>query len=180
MTRGADVRSVDALREFLAGMVTYRSDAAEAVSAANQEVNRGIAWVQEQMGRWQRAIRDLEQEVTQAKVELAARKIPGFDGREPDTTLQERNLRRARARLEHAEDKVRTCKSWLSRLPKLIEETYTAPSHRLQTMLDGDVAAGLALLARQVEALEKYAGLRRDFGAVPLPKLPEVGKDGPS
>ena len=103
MAAGADVRSIPALRDWLAAVATYREEAAEAVSGINQEIRRGFAWIEEQMTLWQRAVRDCEEEVTQAKAELAARRFPGFDGRMPDTTVQERNLRRAQARLEYAE-----------------------------------------------------------------------------
>ena len=102
MGSGADVRSIAALRDWLAALVTYRSEASEALAGIQMEIRRGLDWVADQLDSWQRAIRDCEQEVAQAKVELSARKWQGFDGREPDTTLQERNLRRAEAKLEHA------------------------------------------------------------------------------
>ena len=59
------------------------------------------------MSLWKQATRDCEEDVAQAKAELAARRFPGFDGRMPDTTIQERNLRRAEARLDYARDQVR-------------------------------------------------------------------------
>lgn len=180
---GADVRSIPALREWLAAAVTYREEASEAVSGINQEIRRGFAWIEEQMALWQRAVRDCEEEVTQAKAELAARRFPGFDGRMPDTTIQERNLRRAQARLEHAEEKVQTCRKWIGKLPKAVEETFSGPGHRLATFLDTDFARGAALLDRRLDALERYAGLRTDYtgGAAPSvvpPPPPSTG--GPS
>ena len=164
-TAGADVRSIPALRDWLAAVATYRNEAAEALSGINQEIRRGFAWIEEQLALWQRAVRDCEEEVTQAKAELAARRFPGFDGRMPDTTIQERDLRRAQARLEYAEEKVRTCRKWLAKLPKMVEETFTGPGHRLAAFLDGDLARGAALLDRRLEALERYAGLQTDYAA---------------
>ena len=169
----ADVSSIPALRDWLAALTTYQSDAGNAMSGIQQEVRRGFDWIADQLAMWQRAIRDCEEEVVQAKAELAARRFPGFDGRMPDSTVQERNLRRAEARLEHAEEKVRKCKSWLARLPKLVEESFTSHAHRLNIFLEGDLARGLAVLDRQIDALERYAGLRTDYSstpsAVPLP-----------
>ncbi len=163
----ADVSSIPALREWLAALVTYQHDAGDAMSGIQQEVRRGFDWLEQQLDLWQRAIRDCEEEVVQAKAELAARRFPGFDGRMPDTTVQERNLRRAEAKLEYAEEKVRTCKRWLSRLPKLVEETFTGHAHRLTNFLEGDVARGVAVLDRQIDALERYAGLRTDYSSNP-------------
>lgn len=166
---GADVRSIPGLHDWLAAMTVYRDTAADAVAGINQEVRRGYEWIDEQMGRWQRAVRDCEEEVTQAKADLAARKFPGWDGKMPDTTLQERNLRRAKARLEHAEDKVAACRKWAATLPKLVDETYSGAGHRLSTVLDIDVARGLAVLGRQLDALERYAGLKLDAGTAAPP-----------
>lgn len=171
MAAGADVRSIPALRDWLAALATYRDETAEALSGIHQEIRRGFAWIEEQMALWQRAVRDGEEEVTQAKAELAARRFPGFDGRMPDTTIQERNLRRAQARLEHAEEKVLACRKWLGKLPKAVEETFTGPGHRLATFLDGDLARGAALLDRRLDALERYAGLRTDYSAGATPSV---------
>lgn len=175
MTPAADVKSIADLRAWLAAVAAYRTDAAATVSAANMEIQRGATWVAEQLALWHKAVREGEDAVAQAKSELAARKMPGFDGKNPDTTIQERNLRRAKARLEHAQEKVRICKSWVAKLPKHVEEAYTGPSHRLQNFLDGELAEGLAKLERQIEALEQYASLRRDLAAGSrLPSSPKA------
>lgn len=160
---GADVRSIPALRDWLAAVATYREEASEALSGIQQEIRRGFAWIEEQLTLWQRAVRDCEEEVTQAKAELAARRFPGFDGRMPDTTIQERNLRRALARLEYAEEKVLACRKWIGKLPKAVEEAFTGPGHRLASFLDGDLVRGATQLDRRIDALERYAGLRTDF-----------------
>lgn len=181
MTPGADVRTIDGLREWLAAMTGYRSEATDALFGFQQEIRRGVEWVGEQLALWQRAVRDAEEAVTQAKAELAARKFPGWDGRMPDTTLQERNLRRAKAWQEHCEEKVRTCRSWQTRLPKLVEETYSGAGNRLSNLLEIDVARGLGVLDRRLDALERYAEVKKDYSSAPsvlppaAPPPPEGG-----
>ena len=99
MGPGADVRSIPALRDWLVAVTTYSSEVSESLSGIQIEIRRGFEWLSEQLTLWQRAVRTCEEEVVQAKAELAARKFPGWDGKMPDTTIQERNLRRAKARL---------------------------------------------------------------------------------
>ena len=164
---GADVRFIPVLREWLASLTAYRGDADEAMSAARMEARRGEEWLHTQLGIWQKAVRDREEDVHQAKMELSAKKVPGPTGRMPDTTLEEKALRRARVRLEHAEEKVRVCRAWLSRLPKLIDEMFAAPAHRLQTFLDTEFSHAQSVLLRQAEALERYAELKADFSSAP-------------
>jgi len=168
----ADVRSIDALRDWYAALTNYGDGLAESMAGVQLEIRRGFEWLSEQLSLWQQAVRDCEEEVVQAKAELSARKFPGFDGREPDTTVQERNLRRARARLEYAEDQVVRVRSWIGRLPKMIDEVYHGPSHRLVGFLEVELPKGLAGLGRQIAALESYAGLRIDYAPAPSGSTP--------
>ncbi len=163
----ADVRAIDALREWLGALATYKSEAGEALGGFRLEVGRGTDWVADQMHLWQRSIRKCEDAVVQAKAELSARQFPDVNGRMPDTTVQERNLKRAKVRLEHAQDKVATCRKWLTHLPKVIDEVFSGPANRLSNTLEGDVPRGMATLERQIDALERYAELKTDFSTSP-------------
>ena len=82
MADGADVRSIDAVRDWHAALATYGEGLAEALAGVELEIRRAHEWLQEQLALWKRAIRDCEEEVTRAKAELAQRKFPGWDGRE--------------------------------------------------------------------------------------------------
>lgn len=160
----ADVRDIPSLREWLAALQVYADAAGDALAGVRTELQRGYEWVSRQLDLWQRAVRVAQDAVAQAKVELAARRMPGFDGRPPDTTVQEKNLRRAVARLEHCEDQVVKCRKLIGQLPKTVDEVFTAAGHRLGSFLEVEVAAAAAQLQRQIEALERYAESRADFG----------------
>jgi hypothetical protein len=165
MPDAADVRSIDAVRDWHAALADYADMLAEALAGVSLEIRRAHDWIGEQLARWQRAIRECEEDVTRAKAELSQRKFPNWDGREPDCTVQEKNLRRAKARLERAEDQVAKCRQWLARFPKMIDEVYTGPSRRLANLLEADLPKSLADLARRVESLERYAEVRLDYSS---------------
>jgi hypothetical protein len=172
MTPGADVRAIDALREWLAALATYRSDAAEALSGFRIEISRAVEWVNEQLHLWQRSIRHYEDAVVQAKAELSAKRFPNYDGRMPDTTVEERNLRRAQARLDHAQEQVKVCRKWIAQMPKLVDEVFTGRANRLANLLDTEVPRGVADLERRVESLERYTEQRADYAPTPHSDLP--------
>src|SRR5581483_10491718 len=184
MPDNADVRSIDALRDWHAALVTYGEGLAEALAGIELEIRRAYEWLDEQLALWRRAVRDCEDEVTRAKAELAQRKVPTWDGRDPDCTVQERNLRRARARLAHAEEQVVKCRQWIGRLPKFVDELYAGSARRLGNFLEAELPKGLAELARRLAALESYAGLRPDFApapslsSIPNPPPPFPGREG--
>src|SRR5438093_1257326 len=144
MADRADVRSIDAVRDWHAALTEYGCLLAEAAAGVQLELRRGYEWLHEQQSLWQRAVRECEEEVVQAKAELSARKFPDWSGRMPDTTVQEKNLRTAKARLEHAEDQVVRVRAWIGRLPKMIEELYDGPARRMTNFLDAELPVALA------------------------------------
>ncbi len=160
---GADVRAIDALRDWLASLANFREAAQNSMVGTDQEIRRAYDWIDDQLKMWQRSLKKDEETVHLAKMELSARQIPNQDGKYPDTTLQQRNLRRAIARRDHVMDKIESCRRWQSKLPKMIDETYTGPSRRLQGLLDADVPAACVDLDRRIAALEAYAGMKQDF-----------------
>jgi hypothetical protein len=161
----ADVRSIDAVRDWHATLANYADSLSEALAGVEMEIRRAYEWLDEQLALWRQAIRDGEEEVVRAKAELSQRKFKTWDDREPDCTVQERALRRAKARLEHAEDQVETVRQWIGRLPKIIDETYRGAGRRLQNLLEDDLPKGQMDLARRIASLEVYAGLRPDFAS---------------
>ena len=174
----ADVRSIAAVIDWHAALAGYGDGLGEAMAGVDLEIRRAFDWLGEQLSRWQRAVRDCEEDVVRAKAELAQRKFPGWDGRDPDCTVQEKALRIAKGRLEHAQDKVETVRKWIGRLPKLVDEMFTGPSRRLKSMLEGDLPNALVELTRRVAALESYAGLRPDFAPGPSSSAPVTDAPG--
>ncbi|HYH66823.1 MAG TPA: hypothetical protein VD866_19170, partial [Urbifossiella sp.] len=75
----ADVRSIAALRDWYAALTGYGESLSESLAGVELELRRGFDWLEEQLGRWQKAVRDCEEEVVQAKAELSARKFTGWD-----------------------------------------------------------------------------------------------------
>lgn len=170
----ADVRYIPALREWHADVTAYRDTLLDAMAGVEMEIRRAHDWLAQQVAMWRRRLKEYEEDVVKCKAELSARKFPNWEGRMPDTTVQEENLRAAVAKVRHAEDQIERTKKWIARLPRVVEEEYAPSAHRLAALLDGDVPRGLAVLARRAEALELYAGLRAEFagGAAAAPPPP--------
>jgi hypothetical protein len=167
MNPGAGVTSFAALHDWYAALAEFRTEAQNALTELSLALKRADAWLGEQQQRWQREIRACEEAVTQAKAELTDRRYTDFSARTPDCTVQEKNLRRAQAKLQAAEDRLAAVRAWMIRLPRETCTHYDGPAGRLALFLDADLPSGLALLSRQLTALEKYANLQADPVAVP-------------
>jgi hypothetical protein len=160
MNAGASVTSLAVLHDWYAALAEFRTEAQDALTALSLSLQRADAWLGEQQQFWQRQIRVCEEEVTQARTELRTRQIPNSFGDTTDCTVQEQNLRRAKARLQEAEDRLAAVRRWMLRLPREICDNYDGPAGQLAVFLDSDLPSGLAVLARQLTALEQYAAAR--------------------
>jgi hypothetical protein len=175
MNAGAGVTSFAVLHDWYAALAEFRTKAQDALTELSLSLQHADHWLDEQQQHWQRQIRKCEEAVTQAKAELTNRRYSDFSGDTPDCTVQEKNLRRAQAKLQAAEDRLEAVRAWKVRLPREISATYDGPTGRLALFLDADLQSGLAVLARQLTALEKYANLQADSGATAaVPSAPAV------
>jgi hypothetical protein len=160
MTTGADVRAITALEDWHNALCVYRTEAMESLSAIALEIRRAYDWIDGEAQSWKSESREAEEEVYRAKVELARRETPDFNGRIPDTTVQEENLARAKARYGFAEDQIEVCKSWSRKLPKLIGESYESQARRLGNFLEIELASAIAQLNNQINSLHAYAAIK--------------------
>lgn len=155
MAEFAEVTSLQALMDWKASLCTFTSEAKEALSSLAMEIQHTLAWVEDQLKYWKSMVAKCEEEVFQAKLELSRRRMMRIGDRPPDTTEQERALRRARERLEHAQEKEENCRHWLRQLPQDIND-YQGPARLLEGMLEADMPRADALLESKIASLEAY------------------------
>jgi hypothetical protein len=161
MSTGADINSFAVLRDWYAALTVFRSEGQDALTTLTLALQHCAAWLGEQQQHWHREIRVCEDAVTEAKTELRQRKMfPDAFGHTPDTTVQEKNLLRAKARLRAAEERLEAVRRWMLRLPREISAVYDGAANHLSHFLDADLPSAQAQLARQLTALEQYANLR--------------------
>ncbi len=172
MNPGAGVRSLEALKDWYSALTQFRGDAQNALISLSMALQHARDWLEEQQDFWRRAIRKAEEDVTHAKQELRTRKQQKFLGEQPDTTVQEKELRRAQAVLEYAEERLEAVRRWIQKLPRLIQDTYEGPSRNLEFLLDADLPRALALLDRQLGSLEQYLALKPEVRPAATPATP--------
>jgi hypothetical protein len=154
----ARVNSLDLLRDFRAAVATFKADGVDALTANALDIRRAVEWLAERRAFWVRAVRDCQDEVTHAKAELNRKQVLHPGDRQPDCTQEIKALRKAQARLEHAEDQVEKCKRWEPTLQRAADE-YEGPARQLSDLLEGDLPKSLSLLDRLVVALEEYVAV---------------------
>jgi uncharacterized protein (DUF58 family) len=151
----AHVQSLAALAEFKAALAQFRTEAQDALSSLRMDTRRAQDWLCERQSFWTRMVRECHDEVVHAKAELFRKESvpPGF--RKPDTTQEEENLRIAKARLAHAEEKVERCRRWAVQFDRAVEE-FEGPVRRLGTRVEIDLPKAGAAMERLMQRLETY------------------------
>jgi chromosome segregation ATPase len=160
----AQVHAVERLADFKAALQTFADKAKDAMSGNQMQIRRSLDWLESQLANWKTEIRRAEEAVFQAKQELARRKMMKIGDRPPDTTSQEKELRKAQARLEHAQEKQEHTKAWLRRLPDDIDD-YNGLARPFQDILEMDLAKMIAFIEQKIAAIEAYQQINPAGGA---------------
>lgn len=165
MNGSANVNSIQALLDVKAALAVFVDQANGALEEVDQEIRRTLDWVlNEQPPYWQRQIRECEERVTQAKIDLhRCRSQRVSDDHVPDCAEQKAALRRAEQRLEEAREKLKIVREWGRQLPTLIDE-YLAQAQQLGNYLVDDLGRASAALDGMTRALEGYLDVASPTG----------------
>jgi hypothetical protein len=158
MTESANVTDIEALGALRAALCCFGEKAADALGAADMEIQRTVEWLDDQLKYWQHEVRRWEDEVFHARTELARRRMMRIGDRPPDCTEQEEALARARQGLEHAEDQVERTRRWQRLWQEAVIE-YQGPVGQLKGLVDAELPRAGALLERKIAALDAYVAL---------------------
>jgi hypothetical protein len=157
MALPVDVQSVDVLRTIRGQLCTFGEDARNALAAADMEINRMVHWLtNDRRLYWDAQIRQRREELAIAKSEMSRKRTSQMFGSEANMGEQRDNLRRAKLRLEEAEQKLDRVKKWIAPLQQAVLE-YRGRARPLSDMCDSHIEKALAMLDRMIDALEEYS-----------------------
>lgn len=157
MSSQADVRSIDALKDFRAVLALYAEEAQGALGAVKMEARRTLQWLHhDRKTYWSEQIKRRREQVAAARSEVARRRMAKTPEHTPAMSEQKELLRVAEARLREAEAKVVLIRKWEPALQLAVLELY-ASIRRIGDLAGTDIPRASMLLGRIVDALEAYA-----------------------
>ncbi len=156
----ANVRSVDALKDFKNALINYAEEARNALSGVDMDVRRTRDWLErDQLAFWQMQVKKRNEQVSQARADLFRRQISQSGSDSVSDSDQKEALRLAIMRLRQAEEKLEKVRRWGPILQHAISE-YNSASRPLGDRIAGDLVASLALLDRMVASLDAYMAIK--------------------
>ena len=154
MSQQAKVTSLDALERFRAGLLIFLSKARRSLDDAGDELRRTRLWLQhEQRVRWENAVRIGRRDLEAAEQELFSAKLSSL---RDNLSAQQMAVRKARAALLHAEEKLRNVKAW-TRNYEGVADPLGRRLEGLRQYLDFELPKGVSYLVQAQRTLEDYA-----------------------
>jgi hypothetical protein len=159
MSDFARVDSIDVLRAFREAYVKFAEEARNALIASEIETRRGMNYVLvDRTAYWKNQLKRRTEKLSQAKLELNAKTIGQGNQEAKGVTEARENVRKAVARLQEAEAKLKSIAKWKPILEHA-ETEYRSLSQPLADALQGEVAQTIALLDRMIASLDAYVAL---------------------
>jgi hypothetical protein len=157
MNEAANVRSVDAIRDFRQAVVKFRDQASQALASVDVEIQRTLDWLgHDQLKFWKEEIRRREDGVNEAKMDLHRCQLSkNAAGETPACSDQKVALAKAKKRLVEAEEKIEKVRQWLLIIEQEISE-YKGPSQQLANTIDAILPKSISVLDRKLASLEAY------------------------
>jgi hypothetical protein len=185
MSGGAHVDSFEVVRDFRAAVATFADEARDALAIYDLELRRTLDWLLiDQPQAWQQAVRNAEEAIRVAKIELGrcrSQKLPG--GGEPSCMEEKKLLERAKRRQQFAEEKLTVTRKWGHNFSRDALQ-YTSQASQLGDLFDADLPRALSLLDRVLRSLEAYADLNSGVSSSPSAARPAApapaSKAGPT
>lgn len=161
MSPRANVRSLDAIRQFRPAVRQFEEDVMSALSSLRTELNRTLQWLDHDCpAHWQQQIRNGFDHVAEARTQLSRKSMMTVAGHRSDCIDEKKALARAKQQLEFAQQKLQTCRQWSIKAHRAGDE-YTARIGRAEQALTQEIPRMMGLLERMVLALESYASVER-------------------
>ncbi len=150
----ARVRSIDVLSSWRSNLIVFQTKTRRGVAQILDEVKRLRLWLETvQRPHWEMEIKKRSRKLDQANQELITAR---FSTLRATLMVQEQALRKAKAALAEAEDKLRKTKRWCQEYDRVVGP-LAKKLENLHYYLEHDLPKGIHLMEQLVRALEGYA-----------------------
>lgn len=171
MSQAANVRSLEAIREFRVALIKFIEKAKHSVATAESEVQRTSTWLSStQPMHWTTEVRHANEKLSQAKNELARASLSQPDNPRGPTD-QIRIVRKREEEIRISIKRGEQTKRWSRKFEQQINE-YQGAMTPLSSSLDGDLNKAVSILTNSIKSLEEYIASTTPTGSEPFEAAP--------
>ncbi|MEM1026793.1 MAG: hypothetical protein AAGJ38_01785 [Planctomycetota bacterium] len=160
MSKYARVLDVQEMAAFRALLVKFTEAVRNGVAAGDAEVRDMQRWLtQEQPQVWARRIKKLERQLADAKEALRRKQsTPTPTGEPPNVMLEKNQVRRAKERLEEANERAERTRLWGRRFERE-ESTYRGSTNGARSAAQSTLPGAMQALDELLQHLDDYLRL---------------------
>jgi hypothetical protein len=160
MAESANVRSIDAVKNFHAAVVRFQEEARLAISSLEMQLLRFIGWLERDRPTfWKREIETCYREMSEWRVRLHQCKMRKMGDFKPTCFEEKKALEKAKKDLEHAQKQVPIVKHWTNSAHHEANE-YHGRASQMTQLIERDIPMLLAMLHQVVDRLEAYGNVQ--------------------
>lgn len=169
MSQSADVRSIDAVRQFYAAVVEFQEEARLCLSSLEMQLLKIMGWLeQDRPVFWKREIEDCYRDQSEARVRLHQCKMRKVGDWKPTCFEEKKALEKAKKDLEFAQKQLPVVKYWNSTAQQEANE-YHGRASRMTQAIEREIPALMALLLNSIDRLESYTSVQTPTASVSAP-----------
>ena len=153
MTNQVRVTSIDALEALRSALIIFLTKSRRSLDDARDDARRTRAWIQhDQRFHWEGQVRQRQKKLDQAEQELLSAKLSGL---RDNLAFQQNAVRKARAALVEAEEKLRAVKRWARDFDNAADPLLKR-LEGLRQYLDFELPDAIAYLVQAQRTLDAY------------------------
>ena len=153
MTNQVRVTSIDALESLRSALIIFLTKARRSLDDARDDARRTRQWVQhDQRFHWEGQMRQRQKKLDQAEQELLSAKLSGL---RDNLVFQQNAVRKAKAALAEAEEKLRCVKRWARDFDNAADPLLKR-LEGLRQYLDFELPEAIASLVQAQRTLDAY------------------------
>ena len=157
MKQAANVKSIEALREFRMELKRYLEAMNHILESLKMESNKAMGWIEQDRVRyWPRAAKLASDELVEANNALLRCKMAAMEGQPKSCIDEKKEVERSKTRLRFCERQVKIVRQWRHRMRHATEE-FDGKAARLGQYVEADLPKAIASLDRMIASLEKYS-----------------------
>ncbi|MEZ6065319.1 MAG: hypothetical protein R3B90_06335 [Planctomycetaceae bacterium] len=166
----ANVRSIEAIRDFRATVQKFAEEVEGALEAVQIELQRAFDWIEHDRPHyWQLQTRRGFDLVAQTRVALSTCQMRKVAGRQPSCIEEKQACAAAKRRLEHCQQQIERVKHWNVKIHHDANE-FRGRMGTFQRSLGQELPKLIALLTRTIDVLERYADVLPSDGENTAPR----------
>ena len=167
MSKSANVRSVQALKDFRIALCNFADDARGALGGVEMELRKFRDWLErDQLGYWQMQVKRRQQMIADARAALHKKKLSAGKSDAVSDSEEKENLRKATQLLRVAEEKVEIVRKLIPQFHQAVA-SYHSHSQPLGDHMSGGFERSLARLSQMIDSIEAYLALQAPATAEP-------------